>query len=168
MDRKVPLYANLIRLGSNVHLASNVSLVTHDITHVLLNRAVQSGNTIQEHVDCIDIGDNVFVGSNSTILGGVRIGKNVIIGAGSLVNKDIPEGSIAAGVPAKVIGSFDDFLEKRRSEVQYPGGLKPVIGKKFRMIWRNGFGKNLKRKEVDRGENGKRKRFCERLPGTGI
>ena len=38
MDRKVPLYANLIRIGNNVHLASNVSLVTHDITHVVLNQ----------------------------------------------------------------------------------------------------------------------------------
>ena len=38
MDRNVPLYANLIRIGNNVHLASNVHFVVHDITHVMLNR----------------------------------------------------------------------------------------------------------------------------------
>ena len=39
----------------------------------------------------------------------ISFGDNVIIGAGSLVNKDIPEGTVAAGVPAKVIGQFDDY-----------------------------------------------------------
>ena len=60
----------------------------------------------------INIGDNVFIGSNSTILYDVTIGDNVIIGAGSLVNKDIPNGSVAAGVPARVIGSFDEYRTK--------------------------------------------------------
>lgn len=45
----------------------------------------------------------------------VEIGNNVIIGAGSLVNKDIPEGVVAAGVPCKVIGSFDNYKNKIKS-----------------------------------------------------
>lgn len=65
----------------------------------------------------IDIGDNVFFGANSTILYDVKIGDNVIIGAGSLVNKDIPGGSVAAGVPAKVIGQFDDYRKKMMKDV---------------------------------------------------
>ena len=64
----------------------------------------------------IRIGDNVFVGSNTTILYDVTIGSNVIIGAGSLVNKDIPSNSVVAGVPAKNICSFDEFIEKRKKE----------------------------------------------------
>ena len=43
----------------------------------------------------------------------MKIGDNVVIAAGAVVNKDIPSGSVAAGVPAKVIGSFDDLRKKR-------------------------------------------------------
>lgn len=126
MDRKVPLYANLIKMGNNVHIASQVDFITHDITHVMLNRI--SGTDIKEKVGCIEIGDNVFIGSNTTVLNDVRIGSRVIIGAGSLVNKDIPDNSIAAGVPATLIGNFDDFYQKRLNEEPYPDGMKPNIG----------------------------------------
>lgn len=45
----------------------------------------------------------------------VTIGNNVIIGAGSIVTKDIPDGVVCAGIPCKVIGSFEDFVEKRKT-----------------------------------------------------
>lgn len=51
----------------------------------------------------IVIGDNAEIGSNSVILPGVRIGNNCTIGAGAVVTRDIPENSIAVGVPARVI-----------------------------------------------------------------
>lgn len=54
----------------------------------------------------IHIGKNVWIGSNSTVLSGVTIGDNAIIGAGSVVTKDIPENMIAVGSPAKVIRSI--------------------------------------------------------------
>ena len=84
------------------------------------------GVEIKEKVGCIEIGDNVFIGSNTTILQNVRIGSNVIIGAGTLVNKDIPDNSIVGGVPAKVIGSFNDFFNKRLNEESYPNEYKLV------------------------------------------
>jgi acetyltransferase-like isoleucine patch superfamily enzyme len=59
--------------------------------------------------------DNVFIGSGSVIMPNVRIGPNVIVAAGSIVTKDVPEVVIVAGIPAKVIGSFDDFYEKHKS-----------------------------------------------------
>ncbi len=55
----------------------------------------------------ISIGNRVWCGVNVTILAGVTIGDDVVIGAGSLVRSDIPSGSIAAGVPAKVIRPLD-------------------------------------------------------------
>lgn len=122
-DRIVPLYAKCIRIGNNVRLASHVHLVTHDVSHFVLNNLGiknQAGEYFKEKVGCIEIGNNVFVGTNSTILYDVRIGNNVIIGAGSLVNRDIPDNSVAAGVPAKVISSFDEFVEKRRKNINYP------------------------------------------------
>lgn len=45
MDRKVPLYANLIKIGKNVHIASHVDFITHDITHIMLNRCTEGGYT---------------------------------------------------------------------------------------------------------------------------
>lgn len=64
----------------------------------------------------ITIGNNVFIGAESTVLYDVKIGNNVIIGAGSLVNKDIPDGVVAAGVPCRVIGSFDEYMNRLRAE----------------------------------------------------
>ena len=69
----------------------------------------------QENIGCIDIKDNVFVGSNSTILPNVTIGPDTIIAAGSLINKNIPGNGVYGGVPAKYICSLDEFVAKRRS-----------------------------------------------------
>lgn len=111
--RKLPLYPKLISIGNNVHVASGVSSLTHDITHVMLNRYV-GAKRYRERVGCIEIGDNVFIGSSTRILYDVKIGSNVIVRAGSTVTKDIPDNSIVAGVPARVIGTFDDYIEETR------------------------------------------------------
>ena len=142
MDRKVPLYPKLISIGNNVHLASNVMLVTHDITHIMLNRAAGT-HTFREKLGCIRIKDNVFVGSGSVVLYDVQIGKNVIIGAGSIVTKDIPDNSVVAGVPAKVIGSFDNYVQNRLMEEasysslqsqkqEIPEALRDICWQRFR------------------------------------
>jgi len=83
------------------------------------------GTTFHEKLGCIDIGDNVFVGSGTRILYNVKIGSNVVIGSGSIVNRDIPDNSVAAGVPARVIGSFEDFVRKQLKEDSYPLELSP-------------------------------------------
>ena len=117
-SRKVPLYPELIYIGNNVRVASNVSFITHDVTHNMLNNLPESlggGYSFQEKKGKIVIGDNVFIGANSTVLYDVTIGSNVIIGAGSVVTRDIPEGTVCAGVPCKVIGRFEDFVEKRKA-----------------------------------------------------
>lgn len=132
MDRKIPLYPELISLGNNVHLASHVYLTTHDITDKMLNQhsdlsayGIEKGFKFKEKIGCIEIGDNVFVGSGTRVLGNVKIGSNCIIGAGSLVNKDIPENCVVGGVPAKVIGKFDEYVRRRSLETEYPEGLEP-------------------------------------------
>lgn len=98
----------MISFGNNVHVASGATFINHDITSMMFNYMDMAYKYSLRRGE-INIGDNVFIGSNSTILYDVTIGENVIIGAGSLVNKDIPSGSVAAGVPAKVIGKFDDY-----------------------------------------------------------
>jgi maltose O-acetyltransferase len=61
------------------------------------------------------IGNKVFIGAGSVILPGVKIGDEVVIGAGSVVAKDVPSKSVVAGVPAKVICSLDDYLNKNKT-----------------------------------------------------
>lgn len=106
----------LISFGDNVHVASGVSFVNHDITAMMFNY-IDKERSYEIRKGPITIGDNVFIGTNSTILYDVTIGNNVIIGAGSLVNKCIPDGVVAAGVPCKVIGSFDEYKNKQKIKV---------------------------------------------------
>jgi len=63
----------------------------------------------------IRIGNNVYIGFGAVILPGVTIGDNVVIGACALVSKDIPSNSVAVGVPARVIKTIDQYIEKATS-----------------------------------------------------
>jgi acetyltransferase-like isoleucine patch superfamily enzyme len=63
--------------------------------------AADEGDWLVEHTN---VGNRVSIGSNATILGGVEIGDGVLIGAGSVVTRDIPAGVKAVGVPARVVG----------------------------------------------------------------
>lgn len=148
-DRKVPLYARLIKLGNNVKVASNVTFITHDVTHAMLNdNKIFANKMFQEKIGCIEIHDNVFVGAGSTILYDVEIGSNVIIGAGSLVNKDVPSNSVVAGVPARVICTFDEYIKRRDKEVGYPEDILPrgelVDEKSSKWFWDEFYRKHKK------------------------
>ena len=124
--RKLPLYSNLIFLHDNVHVASSVEFITHDIIHNMLNIKYMKRKYI-ERVGCIEVMNNVFIGSGTRILYNTRIGNNVIIGSDSLVNKDIPDNSVYAGIPARYICSIEEYEEKHR---QYSERFKTEYGRK--------------------------------------
>jgi acetyltransferase-like isoleucine patch superfamily enzyme len=65
-------------------------------------------NDLETAYSSIDIGERVWIGANCTILGGVTIGDQTVIGAGAVVTKDIPPYSVAVGVPARVVRTFDE------------------------------------------------------------
>lgn len=110
--RFIPSDPELIKFHNNVTVASGVTFINHDLIHNVMKNI---DNTWYDYYSgCIEIMDNVFIGSNSTILPNVKIGPNVIVAAGSVVTKDVPENSVVAGVPAKVIGTFDEYLNKRK------------------------------------------------------
>ena len=109
--RVIPLYPELIKLHNNIVIGANVTFVTHDAIHLVLNKLDQG--EFPEVVGCIEICDNVFIGSGTTIMHGVHIGNNVIVGANSLITKDLEPNSIYAGIPARKIGTFDDLVKKR-------------------------------------------------------
>lgn len=87
-----------VNIGNNVWIGPNVGI--YAISHPI---EPQGRLDILGFAKPINICDNVWIGGNSTILMGVTIGKNAVIGAGSLVNHDIPENALAVGNPAKVI-----------------------------------------------------------------
>lgn len=113
-SRVVPIYSELIKFHNNIAIARNVDFCTHDIIHKVLNTLPGNDFKYKEHIGCIEIMDNVFVGFNSVILYGTKIGPNVIIASGSVVTRDCETNSVYAGVPARRIGSFNEFVEKRK------------------------------------------------------
>ena len=99
----------LISIGDKTTVSFDVAFVTHDAaTRVLRNLDGFDKQTVL--YGKINVGENCFIGCRSTILMGVTIGDNTIIGAGSVVNKDIPSNVVAAGVPCKVLCTLDEFL----------------------------------------------------------
>ena len=97
-----------VRLGNNVQFSS-CHLIGHDGSIGMLNDAY---GVRLDSVGKIDIRDNVFIGFQAVILPGVTIGPNAIVAAGSVVTKDVPPGSIVAGIPAKPIGRVDDLVKR--------------------------------------------------------
>lgn len=87
-----------VRIGDNCQMAPNVAIYTagHPVYPTTRNSAFEYGKEVT-------IGDNVWLGGNTVVCPGVNIGNNVVIGAGSVVTKDIPDWSIAAGNPCRVI-----------------------------------------------------------------
>ncbi|MBR0036375.1 MAG: AMP-binding protein [Bacteroidales bacterium] len=110
----MPLYPELIKLHNNVIVHGHSRLVPHDMVNAFLKRAVPHKDFgPDERLGCIEIMDNVYIAAGSRILPNVRINKNCIISAGSVVTQDVPENSVVAGAPAKVIGRFDMFVASR-------------------------------------------------------
>lgn len=96
-----------VKIGDNCQFAPNVSIYTagHPIHPV-------SRNSLYEYGISVTIGDNVWIGGNTVIMPGVHIGSNTVIGAGSVVTKDIPEWVVAAGNPCRVIRQITDEDKK--------------------------------------------------------
>lgn len=93
-----------------VHIGSRVNLAQNIVISGLNHRYESIDKTIDEQgvqTSLITIGDNVWIGANSVILAGINIGKHAVIGAGSVVTKDIPDYSVAIGNPARVIKRYD-------------------------------------------------------------
>lgn len=110
----------LITIGGNVHLTNNVRFVSHDGGTLLFRHLVPD----LEITKPITIGDDVYIGNNVLIMPGVNIGNKVIIGAGAVVTRDIPDNSVAVGIPARIIKTADEYFEKISRESLHLGHLK--------------------------------------------
>jgi maltose O-acetyltransferase len=109
----------LITIGNNVSIAPNVRILAHD------------GSTKRKFgytkIGPVNIADNAGIGAEAIILLGVSIGEHSIIGAGSVVAKDVPPRVICSGNPAKVICSIDEFYKKKQKQISE----SPRFGKEY-------------------------------------
>ena len=132
-DRTFGSEPYLVQLGDHVTVTGQVQFITHDGGVWVFREA-------EPDIECfqpITVGSNVFIGLRSLILPGVTIGNDVVIGAGSIVVRDIPDGSVAAGVPARVIGTVESYRRKIdpflvRRDWQTPEELRQRLLQKFR------------------------------------
>lgn len=98
-----------VNIGNHVNIAQNVVVtgINHNFLDVNNNIDQQGVSTSQ-----ITIEDDVWIGANAVILAGVNIGKHSIVGAGSVVTKDIPPYSISVGNPSRIIKHYDFTLKE--------------------------------------------------------
>jgi len=112
-----------ITIGDSVTLAPRVLILAHDASMKRYLNYTKVGK--------VTIGNHVFVGACSIILPGVSIGNNVVIGSGSVVTHDIPDNVVAAGNPAKVLGSIEDFIARKKEEVE----RFPIFGEEYTLTF---------------------------------
>lgn len=116
-----------LRIGDNVNIEQNVHLICHsrliignnvsitghcaivDVTHPYQNveDPVKIGSRILDEDSFVEIGDGSFLGFGTLVMPNVRIGKACMIGAHSVVTRDVPDYSVAAGNPARVVRRYD-------------------------------------------------------------
>ena len=105
----------LITIGDHVRITSKVSFITHD-GGVWVLREMNSELADVDKFGKIVVGNNVHIGVGAVVMPGVKIGNNCIIGVGAVVTRDIPDNSIAVGIPARVIKTVAEYAEQHKEE----------------------------------------------------
>ena len=114
-----PFYTDFgknITIGKNVFINSGChfqdqggitigdgTLIGHNVVLATINHALEPQKNRKNHYAPITIGKHVWIGSNATVLPGVTIGDWAVIAAGAVVPKDVPSGTVAGGVPARIL-----------------------------------------------------------------
>ena len=104
-----PSHCWLIEIGDDVTMAPRVHILCHDAsTKAFLNYT---------KIGRVTIGNKVFIGADTVVLPGVTIGSNVIIGANSTVTHDVPDNTVVAGSPARVLCTLEEYLSKEQTRM---------------------------------------------------
>ena len=123
---------SLVEIGDNVRINLGFTLMTHDWSTMVFRKVYKDFVSSSGRVK---IGSNVYFGRWCTVLKGVTIGDNCIIGYGSVVTKNIPANSVAIGRPAKVICTLDEYYQKRKQAhigeaLEYARSIKERFGRR--------------------------------------
>lgn len=108
----------LLTIGNNVRLTRGVSIHTHG-----------GGNVVRRKVPDFDvfgkviIKDWAYIGAHAQIMPGVTIGEGVLVAAGSVVTKSVPDGMVVGGNPARILSSVDEYLERNIQYNMHTKGL---------------------------------------------
>lgn len=103
---------SLVEIGDYVDINVNFTIMTHDFASGVFLR--KYGELVNSS-GAVRLGNNIYIGRDVTILKGVTVGDNCVIGLGSVVMHDVPDNSVVAGCPARVISSLDEYFAKRKS-----------------------------------------------------
>lgn len=107
----------IISLGDRCVISHGVRLLTHDFSlDRVAERRLGQSDREKSRVAGIKIGRQAFVGMGAMILPGVTIGDGAIIGAGAVVTNDVPADSVAAGNPARILATTDEYWRRRSAE----------------------------------------------------
>jgi NDP-sugar pyrophosphorylase family protein len=104
MNSSIDVLSDLVEIGPGFISAPGSIILSHDASTII--------HCGKSRVERTIIGKNVFLGANSVVLPGVKIGDNAIIGAGAVVTKDVPENCVAVGNPARVATTVDKYIAK--------------------------------------------------------
>lgn len=102
----------LVTLGDNVYISIDASFVCHDGSTLPFRKDIPDLELAGE----IRVGNNVFIGMRALILPNVTIGNNCIVGANAVVTKSVPDGSVVAGNPARVVSKTEEFLLRAQNK----------------------------------------------------
>lgn len=116
-----PTHCFLITIGDDVTMSIRVTVMAHDASTKKTLGYTKIGQ--------VHIGNHVFIGANAMILPGVTIGDYAVIGAGSIVTRDVPAKTVVAGVPAKEICGADEYVKRFRSQMNDDN----MFGDEYRM-----------------------------------
>lgn len=100
----------LISIGRHVTMASRVTFITHDGGTWVFRNQPKYQEVIR--YGRIVVHDNCFIGYGATILPGVSIGPNAVVASGAVVAKDVPPGTVAGGIPARVLMTVEEYADK--------------------------------------------------------
>lgn len=99
----------LVTIGNNVTI-TNATILAHDASTKKFLGYSKVGR--------VDIGDDVFIGFGAIVLPNTRIGNRVIVGAGTVVARDVPDNVVIVGNPFKILCTFDEYIEKNRRNME--------------------------------------------------
>jgi acetyltransferase-like isoleucine patch superfamily enzyme len=109
----------LISIGDHVTIGSDVCFNTHDGGAWVFAQELPS----LQRFGRIDILDNCFIGYGTILLPGIKVGPNAVVGAGSVVTRDVPPDCVVAGAPARYVSSLEDY--RRKLQIAWDGQRPP-------------------------------------------